>query len=163
METEFLDDMSAINPGRSNSGTNPAAANVAVTLPARRRRWREVAVALGLLAGVPLLLFVLNGTLLSRGETPYMEVISEAPPDSPDERDPLTIKVLAFNIAKCFAFREGPSFDDVSAVTGRIERIAELIRAEEPDFVFLSEVFTECGPCPVNHPSALPKSPTTPP
>src|SRR5205823_5900460 len=41
---------------------------------------------------------------------------------------------------------------------GRIERIAELIRAEEPDFVFMSEVFTECGPCPVNQAAALAKA-----
>src|SRR5260221_2817022 len=102
METEFPDDMPAKDPGRSNSGTNPAAANVAVTPPAPRRRWRKIAIALGILAGLPLLLFVLNGTLLSRGETPYIEVLSNAPADSLDDRDPLTVKVLAFNIAKCF-------------------------------------------------------------
>jgi endonuclease/exonuclease/phosphatase family metal-dependent hydrolase len=118
--------------------------------PAPRRRWKRIAIVLALLVGVPLALFVVNGTLLSRGETPYLEVLSEAPPGSLDDRDPLTVKILAFNIAKCFAFREGPSFDDVAAVERRIERIADLIRTEGPDFVFLSEVFTECGPCPVN-------------
>jgi endonuclease/exonuclease/phosphatase family metal-dependent hydrolase len=114
-------------------------------------------IALLLLAGLPLLLFVINGTLLSHGDTPYTEVVSDPPADSLGDRDPLIIKVLAFNIAKCFAFREDLSFDDVGAVAGRIERIAELINAEQPDFVFMSEVFTECGPCPINQASSLAK------
>lgn len=123
--------------------------------PRRARRW--IVIALLLLAGVPLSLFVINGTLLSRGETPYLEVVSHSPSVSLDDRDPLIIKVLAFNIAKCFAFREDFSVDDVSAVSSRIEQIAEVIRAEQPDFVFMSEVFTECGSCPINQASSVAK------
>src|SRR5438067_346505 len=105
--------MPRAGPDHLNSETSPAASNPPVTPPAPRRRWRKIAVALGLLAGFPVLLFVVNGTLLSRGEAPYVEVLSGAPAVSLDNRDPLTVRVLAFNIAKCFAFREGPSFDDV--------------------------------------------------
>jgi endonuclease/exonuclease/phosphatase family metal-dependent hydrolase len=102
------------------------------------------------LPAVLLLLFVINGTLCSHGELPQLEVLAESPTESLDERDPLTVKVLAFNIAKCFAYSEETSLGNVEDVTGRVKRIAAVIEAEQPDFVFLSEVLVECGPCPVN-------------
>jgi endonuclease/exonuclease/phosphatase family metal-dependent hydrolase len=140
-----------------NPTPTPESATAKLAVPAPRRTRRKLAIALALVAGLPLVLFVINGTLLSRGETPYVEVISDPESASLDERDPLIIKVFAFNIAKCFAFHEDLSHDSTSAVAGRIERIAELIRAEQPDFVFMSEVFTECGPCPINQAASLAK------
>jgi endonuclease/exonuclease/phosphatase family metal-dependent hydrolase len=142
----------------ANSASSGAEANSGAPGSAPRRRRRRIIIALGLLLGGPVLLFIINGLSLARGESPYVEVISAAPPGSLDDRDPLTVKIFAFNIAKCFAFREGPSFDDTGAVNARVERIARVIRAEDPDFVFLSEVFTECGPCPVNQASSLAKT-----
>lgn len=120
-----------------------------------RRILRRVVVALFVLVGVPVLLFVVNGTLLYHGETPVAGTVSKPPRDSLDDRHPLTVKVLSFNIAKCFAFREGSGFDSVAAVQGRIDRIAKVIRDEQPDFVFLSEVLAECGPCPVDQVTAI--------
>ncbi|MFN0054194.1 MAG: endonuclease/exonuclease/phosphatase family protein [Planctomycetales bacterium] len=127
-----------------------AASTTSVAPRGRRRVLRRIAVGLLLLAAALTALFVVNGTLLSRGETPTVEILSEPSGDAWEDRRPLTVKVLAFNIAKCFAYQEGATFEDVGAVRQRIEEISKLIRAEQPDYVFLSEVLAECGPCPVN-------------
>jgi len=120
-----------------------------------RRIWRRIGIAVSLLIGIPGLLFVLNGTLLGHGETPTLHVLADIPQRSFDDREPLTIKILAFNIAKCFVFKDGEGLEDVSTVRDRLARIAALIRAEDPDFVFLSETIVECGACPVDQVAAL--------
>ena len=63
--------------------------------------------------------------------------------------------MLAWNIAKGFAHRGGLSFADAEAVGKRMERMAEVIRAEEPDLIFLSEALLECSPCAVNQVEVL--------
>ncbi|MGQ0633031.1 MAG: endonuclease/exonuclease/phosphatase family protein [Planctomycetaceae bacterium] len=144
-----------VNFDVTNSGTTHDAPNAPAAGKPPRRTRRRVAATLALLIAIPLALFAINGVLLSRGESPYTETISEPPAESLADRDPLTVKVLAFNLAKCFAVREVARFDDVATVGRLIEQIADLIRAEQPDFVFLSEVLTECGPCPIDQVSAL--------
>src|SRR5262249_33894998 len=102
----------------------------------------------------PVLLFVINGLVLSSAEQPQLRVLS-TPAEAPDERSPLTVKIFAFNIAKCFVFKPSKGFESTSAVELRVRKIAELIRAEHPDFVFLTEAVTECGPCPVDQVAQL--------
>lgn len=123
----------------------------------KRRRWKRVLLAIFLALDVPLLLFVINGLFLADGETPVVKLRSP-PKGSLDERDPLTVKVFAFNIAKCFVFKDGDGIESTGAVEARLRKIAELIRAEQPDFVFLSEAVTECGLCPIDQVASLAES-----
>ena len=117
----------------------------------KRRRWiRRTVIFSGVLLAVFCVLFVVNGTLCSYGERPLLEVLTPAPTSSPIAAESPTIKILAYNIAKCFAYSEETSFGDVADVKARIEKMISLINREEPDFVFLSEVFLECDPCPTN-------------
>jgi endonuclease/exonuclease/phosphatase family metal-dependent hydrolase len=107
------------------------------------------------MVALPATLFVINGTVLSRGETPELHVLADDSAPSPDERSTGTVKILAYNIAKCFVFEDGAGLASVSSVNERLGRIAELINSEDPDFVCLSETVVECGPCPVNQVSSL--------
>lgn len=115
--------------------------------PRRRRRWlKRLAVALLLVVGVPVALFVVNGTLLSWGETPRagrFAGVEAAPASSP----PGEVTVVAYNIAKGFAPRGGLAFHDETTVAARLDRMAEVIRTERPDVVVLSEAMTESGGC----------------
>jgi endonuclease/exonuclease/phosphatase family metal-dependent hydrolase len=138
--------------------TNPASpvdSPAPVPVQKRRRTARRVGAALALAVGIPIALFVINGAVLSKGETPRLHILSREPSRTGDDLSPPTVKILAFNIAKCFVFKDGEGIESVQAVKERIGRIAELINAENPDFVFLSETVVECGPCPVNQVALL--------
>jgi endonuclease/exonuclease/phosphatase family metal-dependent hydrolase len=135
----------------------PPANTSAQSAPVRktRRIWRRSALAPVLILGLLGALFVVNGIFLAHGETPELRILSDRPQDSIEERSPRTIKIFAFNIAKCFVFKDGAGLEGVGTVKGRLDRIALLIRTENPDFVFLSEVIVECGPCPVDQVATL--------
>jgi endonuclease/exonuclease/phosphatase family metal-dependent hydrolase len=60
------------------------------------------------------------------------------------------VHVFACNIAKCFFHEGGFEFASTSAIRERLDRLAEIIRRERSDLVFLSEVVMEAGPAPVN-------------
>lgn len=112
-----------------------------------RRWWRIPLLILALVVLLPLLLFTLNGTVLANGERAVVSSRAEiVPPTSGDE----TVTVVSYNVAKGFAQKSGLTFDTTANVTERIGRMAEVVRAENPDLVFLSEVMTECTPCPVD-------------
>lgn len=118
-----------------------------MTAPNRRRWWRIPLLVLLLLVGVPLLLFTLNGTLLANGERAVVSSHSDiTPPPAGDD----TVTVVSYNVAKGFAHKSGLNFDTTENVNARMARMAEVVRAENPDLVFLSEVMTECTPCPVD-------------
>ena len=118
-----------------------------MTAPKRRRWWRIPLLIMALLVVVPLGLFTLNGTLLANGERGVGGTLPDiTPPATADE----TVTVVSYNVAKGFAHKKGMEFDTASAVRARMVRMAEAVRAENPDLVFLSEVMTECTPCPVN-------------
>jgi endonuclease/exonuclease/phosphatase family metal-dependent hydrolase len=116
---------------------------------------RRVGAVLTLALGIPFSLFVINGAVLSQGETPELHLLSNEPFQTRDDRSPVTVKVLAFNIAKCFVFKDGEGIESVQAVKERVGRISELIKSENPDFACLSETVVECGPCPVNQVASL--------
>ena len=115
----------------------------------KRARRRKILLALLVLALSPVVLFVLNGTVFSDGETPLV-VTTDVPAVRVAASEPREVKALAWNIAKAFAYRGGVDFEDASVVRERIEGMAKVIREENPDFVFLSEAVRECTPCPVN-------------
>jgi endonuclease/exonuclease/phosphatase family metal-dependent hydrolase len=99
-----------------------------------------------------LFLFVLNGTLLSSGETPLAGTTTHPAAALPAKDPPFQVKILAWNIAKCFVYQEGSGiwFELRETIEERLGRMAAVINAEKPDLVFLSETIKECGPCPVD-------------
>lgn len=92
-------------------------------------------------------LFVLNGTVLDRAGTPEIGITNHAA--SPAIARGQQIRIVAYNIAKAFVYGGG-KFQSKAQVRERLDHAAELIRAEDPDLVFLSEAMRDCGPCPVN-------------
>lgn len=97
-------------------------------------------------------LFVVNGTVLSSGETPLSGTTTHPAADLSTKNQPFEVKVLAWNLAKCFVYQEGAGiwFEPREAIENRLGRMAAVINAEKPDLVFLSETIKECGPCPVD-------------
>jgi endonuclease/exonuclease/phosphatase family metal-dependent hydrolase len=115
----------------------------------RRRRVGWVLCALGALAVLFVALFVLNGLALADRQTPRTQHFADVPV-GPTKSAPGEVTFVSYNIAKCFAAKDGPKFDSRANVEGRLRRIAELVRAEQPDAVFLSEAVTELAPCNVD-------------
>jgi endonuclease/exonuclease/phosphatase family metal-dependent hydrolase len=115
----------------------------------RTRRVVWVLSALGLLAALFVGLFALNGLALADRQAPRMRHFADVPV-APTKSAPGEVTFVSYNIAKCFAAKAGPKFDSRANVEGRLRRIAELIRAEQPDAVFLSEAVTELPPCDVD-------------
>ncbi len=128
-------------------------------------RWRRClrrglyAAAL-ILIGVPALvagLFVINGLWLANAETPLSGAparpagITAADSQSSD----VSVRIMAFNIAKAFAMDEELNTASTESVREQLRLVADVINAEQPDFVFLQEVVVECGPCPVNQLAVL--------
>jgi endonuclease/exonuclease/phosphatase family metal-dependent hydrolase len=93
-------------------------------------------------------LFALNGLVLADRTAPRMQALSVEP--APTASAPNEVTILAYNIAKAFVHKGGIHFESRENVESRLRRMAGIIRAEKPDFVFLSEAITECGPCDVN-------------
>ena len=89
-------------------------------------------------------LFVVNGVWLAQNETPLKGQTSQAPANQP-AFEGATITIMAYNIAKGFIHQGGISFAAPDMVLKRLRQIAELINAEQPDLVFLSETIFECG------------------
>jgi endonuclease/exonuclease/phosphatase family metal-dependent hydrolase len=95
-------------------------------------------------------LFIINGVFLSNAETPVTGVTSHATAVVHNAFAPVELKIMAYNIAKGFIHKGGIMFEDREVMAARIWQIADLINAEQPDIVFLSEAIFECTPCPVN-------------
>ena len=126
--------------------------NPVPTPPVQRKPRRRLLRVIAWLLTVPLLLlslFVFNGLWLAHDESPII-VITEHAPARESSSPPAEIKILAWNIAKGFVHKGGLSFENREVVEARMQKMIALIRDENPDFVFLSEAVTECGPSPVN-------------
>ncbi|HUR54378.1 MAG TPA: endonuclease/exonuclease/phosphatase family protein [Gemmataceae bacterium] len=106
---------------------------------------------IGVFVLLPLALFVLNGLVLAARTTPQLGTVS-GPAGAPPESE---VKFLSWNIAKAFAHKSGFKFDTKENVRERLRKMAAVIEAEKPDFVFLSEALTACGPCEVNQVEVL--------
>lgn len=123
-----------------------------VASAAKPKKWfRRIVVSIVAAIGLGLLLaglFVLNGTVLDRAGTPEVKITEHAAA-SPIEKGG-RIRILAYNIAKAFVYAGGGKFQSVAYVEDRLDQAAAVIRAENPDLVFLSEAMRDCGPCPVN-------------
>ena len=93
-------------------------------------------------------LFVINGLVLANREKPISGTTSYPP--KPEIKDTDEIRIMAYNIAKGFIYKGGIKFVDEKTAKQRMIKIAEVIKKEHPDIVFLSETVFECTPCPVN-------------
>ncbi|MFO1051026.1 MAG: endonuclease/exonuclease/phosphatase family protein [Planctomycetota bacterium] len=125
---------------------------VARTLEARasRRRSHPIRKALRLLIALAVLLlgaFAVNGLSFANGIVP---LVGEETGIAPSVPSTTQVKVLAWNLNKCGVHRGGLVFAEPEEVRARIARIAGVIRAENPDLVFLSEIVKECGFCNVD-------------
>lgn len=100
-------------------------------------------------------LFVLNGLVLANAERPIggnLKYPAAEPIKVPAANEPVPeIKVMAFNIAKCFFSNDNRTFVPAEEVRVRIARIAAIIKREQPDLVFLSEAVKEAGWTGVDH------------
>lgn len=109
---------------------------------APRRRARLLLGALLLTS--PALLWVLNGTLLARGIEPRQGRVAAAIPVSARVGSD-RVTIMAFNLAKGFVYEGRGRLADRAAVEARVAGVADLVRAQDPDLLFLSEVVWEGG------------------
>jgi endonuclease/exonuclease/phosphatase family metal-dependent hydrolase len=116
----------------------------------RRKRWAvRTLVACVTLLALFVGLFALNGLVLADRNAPRMRHFA-AVPVAASKSAPGEVTLISYNIAKGFAHRGGAKFDSRAQVESRLRKMAELIRAEQPDAVFLSEAITELAPCNVD-------------
>jgi hypothetical protein len=96
---------------------------------------------------LPLGLFCIYGLVLASGVHPVSStVVSTGIPTARRGR----VKILAWNLAKGFVHEGGISFARKDEVEARMPAVAGVIRGEDPDLVFLSEIVVECTPCDVD-------------
>ena len=114
----------------------------------RRRRVVWFLAVVAVLVLLPLSLFALNGLVLAHGNTPRVRELSGVAPQAPRAAGEIT--VVSYNIAKAFVHKGGIKFESREKVEGRLRQMAAVVRAENPDLVFLSEAITDCGPCAVD-------------
>jgi endonuclease/exonuclease/phosphatase family metal-dependent hydrolase len=115
----------------------------------RRRRVVWAFVAIVVIALLFVSLFALNGLVLADRESPRMRHFAEVAV-APTRSAPGEVTFVSYNIAKGFAHKGGLSFESREFVEAKLRRMAELILAEQPDAVFLSEAITELTPCDVD-------------
>ena len=106
--------------------------------PPRPRRWL---VRLLVAAGVPVFLVLWVQVFSARLTQAEVGVFKKVSTSEIRPRDDVReIKVLAYNLAKGFVDEKIPRFPPADLTRSRLEQMAEVIRREDPDLVFLSEV-----------------------
>ena len=113
----------------------------------KQRRWRWLLATFVILIAIPVLLFLFNGLILAQGEKPATGRYADIPLTAQSDTE---VTIVAYNIAKGFAHIGGRSFQSPEEVRTHLRAMADAIRAEQPDFVFLSEALWDCGPCDVD-------------
>ena len=121
----------------------------------RFSRWHLLwAAPLGLVL-IVLALFAFNGLVLARDEVPLVVGVYDASETgllpAAESSDEPEIKIMAYNLAKGFVHSGFLSFASEEQINARLDTMAELIKQEDPDLLFLSEAVLECGPVPINH------------
>ena len=91
------------------------------------KRWKRCfQVAVGGLS-VLLFLFVLNGVYLTSGVTGEHGTVLNPTAEQP-RKDTAEVRVMAFNIAKCFVMTGPVTFESEEVVEERLYRISSIIR-----------------------------------
>lgn len=117
-----------------------------------RPRWRWVLAILAFLILTPIALFLFNGLILAQGEKPVTGRYADIPLSPPSDTE---VTIVAYNIAKGFAHISGTDFKSPEAVKAHLKAMADSIREEDADIVFLSEALFDCGPCDVDQVAIL--------
>ncbi len=99
------------------------------------------------IAAVAVVLFVVNGLVLAHRESLLLEHTANPPRSLQHSKAGVEVRVVSYNIAKAFAYRQRFRFEDPSVIRDRLDALAAVIRGVDPDLVFLSEVLHECPPC----------------
>jgi endonuclease/exonuclease/phosphatase family metal-dependent hydrolase len=103
------------------------------------------------------LLFVINGLLLAKGQTPRSgHVVATIPADVHHQTG--VVEVLSINAAKGFVYLGCGKLEKKAAVQARLDELAALVRREKPDYLFLSEIVWEAGWNGINQVTYLAKS-----
>jgi endonuclease/exonuclease/phosphatase family metal-dependent hydrolase len=112
------------------------------------RRALRTCLGVAVVPVVVLALFTLNGVVICDGTSPRSGITQSTV--GAQRLQPEGIRLMAFNIAKCFVYSDGMQFASRAEVQGRLEDIAEIIRDSDSDLVCLSEIVRECAPCNIN-------------
>lgn len=107
---------------------------------------RRLALALLLLAGLVPASFLFNGLVLGKGNTPRSGCTRADGVSGARESTTGELTLMAFNVAKGFAYVGRGRFAPAGEVRARLDGIARMVRAEHPDYLFLSEAAWESGP-----------------
>ena len=100
---------------------------------------------MALLFGIVTALFIYNGT-----NTAWQTPAIGFTPAHPETKKLRELRVLTWNIAKCDAYNGRLRFRSAADVMAHLDKVATVIRTEQPDLIALTEINLECGPCPVN-------------
>ena len=121
--------------------------NNSSTKPGRLQRFllRCLLICVSILL-LPVGLFFLDGLVLASRENVVLLPSTQSSASPPTD----VITIAAMNIAKGFAPITDTRYDTPEHVRQRLDDMAAVLRAEQPDIIALSEVMTECTPCPVN-------------
>ena len=117
--------------------------------PQRRRATRTGLVTASIPVVPPMVLLVLlfiNFRFLGPREAPLAGWTSHASVPLAADANGLVLKVMTYNIRMGGAYRGGWRFEEPDRVAERIDKIARLIRQQQPDLVFLQEVVLDSGP-----------------
>jgi endonuclease/exonuclease/phosphatase family metal-dependent hydrolase len=91
-------------------------------------------------------LITLNGLVLAHRESPVLEHTAHPPRVLTHNDDGIEVRVVSYNIAKAFAYRQRLRFRDPAVIRQRLDALAAAIRGVDPDLVFLSEALHESPP-----------------
>lgn len=115
---------------------------------------RVVLRAVGLVAALFVLLvalFALNGLVLAAGESPRAGTTRHlAALPRPDGDGFVTLRVVAYNVAKGFVHRGGLRFEPAETVRRNVLAMAAAVAPLRPDLLILSEVVQTCDASPVD-------------
>jgi endonuclease/exonuclease/phosphatase family metal-dependent hydrolase len=96
-------------------------------------------------AVVLLVLLFINFRFLGPRETPLSGRSSHPSTPFVSDANGVTLRIMTYNIWMAGAYRGGWCFEKPQRVAERVEKIAEFIREQKPDIVFLQEVVLESG------------------
>lgn len=114
-----------------------------------RRRVLWVVAGAGALAVLFVALFALNGLVLADRQASRVRHLAGVPAAA-SRSAPGEVTFVSYNIAKGFAHKGGLKFESRMFVEAKLRRMADVIKAEQPDAVFLSEALTGLAPCNVD-------------
>lgn len=122
-------------------------------MTATREKVKRLGIPFLLLAAAFAVTLFMNSLLFAARDEPYLKVTRNAPRRF--DYGTRTLKVMAWNLSQAGVFEGGLVFASADAVNRRLQRFAEVIRKEQPDFLFLTDVMKTAGLAHLNQPAYL--------